>query len=78
MIQIIGFEAAIIGEASSYSRETVLAYSVEKMVALLMTEQKMKEAEALKYLEDNILNSYHGEGMPVFITETDPELLSDV
>jgi hypothetical protein len=78
MIQIIGFEAAIIGEASSYSRETVLAYSVEKMVALLMTEQKMKETGAIHYLEDNILNSYHGEGMPVFITETDPELLSDV
>ena len=78
MIQINGFEEAIVGEASSYSRETVLAYSIEKMVAFLMTDQKMKETEAIQYLEENILNSYHGEGMPVFIQDTDPELLSDV
>tara|TARA_R110002051_G_scaffold175164_3_gene245215 strand:- start:1583 stop:1819 length:237 start_codon:yes stop_codon:yes gene_type:complete len=78
MIQINGFEEAIIGEASSYSRETVLAYSMEKMVAILMGEQKMNETESTQYIEDNILNSYHGEGMPVFITETDPEILSDV
>ena len=48
------------------------------MVAVLMTDQKMKEVEAIQYLEENILNTYHGEGMPVFITETDPEILADV
>jgi hypothetical protein len=77
-MQIDGFETAIIGEASSHSRDTVLAYSVEKMVAFLMTDQKMKETEAIQYLEENILNEYHGKGMPVFITETDPEILADV
>ena len=78
MMQINGFEAAIIGEASAYARDAVLAYSVEKMVAVLMTDQKMKEVEAIQYLEENILNTYHGEGMPVFITETDPEILAEV
>jgi hypothetical protein len=78
MIQINGFKEAIIGEASSYSRGTVLAYSIEKMVAILIEDQKMSVTESNKYIEDNILNSYHGEGMPVFITETDPGILSDV
>ena len=48
------------------------------MVAILIEDQKMSVTESNKYIEDNILNSYHGEGMPVFITETDPGILSDV
>ena len=78
MIQISGFEEAVIGEASSHSRESVLAYSVEKMIEILIREQKMSEDESMEYLEDNILNQYHGNGMPVFITETDPDILADV
>lgn len=64
-----GFDDAILGVAlSGVNREPAVVYSVNKVLAILMTEG-MDEMEAQEYFEFNILGAYVGENTPIFIDE---------
>jgi len=76
-----GFDEAIIGMASRINLGPVVAYSVEKIIEILMkdmvvSEEDLEEGEtienrkysdALEYFEYNIKGAWMGEFTPVFI-----------
>ena len=63
-----GFDDAIIGIAYSIGNEPLLAYSVNKIIEILMREE-MTEEEAREYYDYNIVGAYVGPGTPVFVEE---------
>lgn len=69
MIQADGFEKAILGIGSSFGREDVLVYDTAKILDILVKRDGMTYEEAREYFEFNILGSYNGAPMPVFVEE---------
>lgn len=69
MIQADGFKDAIIGVGSSFGRADVLVYDTGKILHILADRDEMTLDEAREYFEFNILGSYNGEGMPIFVDE---------
>ena len=67
MIQVDGFEKAIIGLGSSVGRSDVLVYDTQQIMDILVDRDGMTDEEAREYFEFNILGSYNGEGMPIFV-----------
>jgi hypothetical protein len=63
-----GFDDAIIGIAERINMEPVVAYSVEKIIEIMMNKDGMTYEEALEYYDYNILGSWMGENTPIFIT----------
>ena len=63
-----GFDDAILGVALSVSNNPVVAYSINKIIEILMKDS-MDETEAQEYFEFNILGAYVGENTPIFIEE---------
>lgn len=76
-----GFDEAIVGEASRINLGPVVAYSVDKIIEILMKDMEVSEddleegetiesrkySDALEYFEYNIKGSWMGEYTPVFI-----------
>lgn len=76
-----GFDEAIIGMAERINLGPVVAYSVEKIIEILMSQSDITEADldededlesrkytdALEYFEYNIKGAWMGEFTPVFI-----------
>jgi len=76
-----GFDEAIIGMAERINLGPVVAYSVEKIIEILMKDMEVSEEDldegetiesrkyndALEYFEYNIKGSWVGEFTPVFI-----------
>ena len=76
-----GFDEAIIGMAERINLGPVVAYSVEKIIEILMNDMEISEEEledgetiesrkysdALEYFEYNITGAWMGEFTPVFI-----------
>lgn len=61
-----GFEGAVVG--ITYTNGTRKAvYDVDIMVAILMQRDKMTQEDAIEYLEYNVLNTYVGEGTPIYM-----------
>lgn len=63
-----GFDDAIIGMAERINLGPVVAYSVEKMIEILMQRDGMEYEDAWDYFSYNILGAWVGENTPIFIT----------
>jgi len=64
-----GFDDAIMGTAIS-TGNTVVCYSVKKMVDSLIESHKMTADEAHEWLDYNTLYAYFGPHSPVYFEET--------
>lgn len=62
-----GFEGALIGYASIFSK-TVALYDRAKCIEILMKRDKMSKDDAEEFFEFNVQGGYHGEGTPAFAT----------
>ena len=63
-----GFDGAIIGMAERINLGPVVAYSVEKILDILINRDGMTYEEAIEYYDYNIVGAWMGELTPVFIT----------
>ena len=63
-----GFDEAIIGMAERINLGPVVAYSVEKILDILINRDGMTYEEAIEYYDYNIVGAWMGELTPVFIT----------
>jgi len=77
MLKVDGHDDAIIGVGESFSRQPILVYSVESIVKNLMERDGMTDEEAIEFFDFNIIGSYIGEGMPIFVTPYDTYDLSN-
>jgi len=63
-----GFDEAILGMAERPNLGPVVAYSVEKMLNILITRDGMTYEEALEYYDFNIACAWLGEFTPIYIS----------
>lgn len=63
-----GFDEAIIGMAERINLGPVVAYSVEKILDILINRDGMTYEEAIEYYDYNVVGAWMGEFTPVFIT----------
>lgn len=63
-----GFDEAIIGIAERINLGPVVAYSVDKIIDIMVDRDGMTYEEAMEYYEYNILGSWMGDNTPIFIT----------
>ena len=66
-----GFDEAIIGMAERINFGPVVAYSVKKIIDILMRRDEMTYEDAIEYYDFNINGAWMGEFTPVFITTSD-------
>lgn len=59
-----GFDSAIIGVEPNTMK---LVYSRDKMVGILIEDEKMDEIDAIEYLEYNTWNAHVGDKTPIYI-----------
>lgn len=79
MMKADGFDDAIIGVASRFGQEDIIAYDYDKCCRILVRGDKMSLAEAEEFMDYNVLGAYVGEGTPTFISLRKPkEVLEDV
>ena len=62
-----GFDDAIIGMAERINLGPVVAYSVEKIIEILMKRDGMDYEEAYEFYSFNIVGAWMGEFTPVFV-----------
>ena len=62
-----GFDEAIIGMAERINLGPVVAYSVTKIIEILITRDNMSFEEAHEYFSFNIIQAWMGENTPIFI-----------
>jgi hypothetical protein len=63
-----GFDDAIIGIAERINLGPVVAYSVSKILDIMVERDGMTYEDAIEFYEYNILGSWVGENTPIFIT----------
>lgn len=63
-----GFDEAIIGMAERINLGPVVAYSVDKILNIMVERDGMTYEDALEYYNYNILGAWVGEHTPIFIT----------
>jgi hypothetical protein len=63
-----GFDEALIGVAERINLGPVAAYSVEKILDILVQRDGLSYEDAYEHFNFNILGSWVGENTPVFIT----------
>jgi hypothetical protein len=63
-----GFDEAVIGMAERINLGPVVAYSVDKIINIMIERDGMTYEEALEFYDYNIVGSWMGEYTPVFIT----------
>jgi hypothetical protein len=68
-LKVDGHDDAIIGMGNSFGRHHVLVYDSEKIIQKLMKRDKMTYEEAEEFFDYNIVGSYNGPGMPIFVYE---------
>ena len=59
-----GFDNAIIGVEPNSMK---LVYNRDKMVEILIEDEKMDEVDAIEYLEYNTWNAHVGDKTPIYI-----------
>lgn len=65
-----GFDDAIIGISQRMNTSVpLLVYSKNKMIEILMCEDKMEFLEALEYLDFNVFNAWVGNGTPIYVDD---------
>ena len=62
-----GLDEAIVDICSRFGRQPLLAYSIPKVIGILMKRDWMSEEEAQEFFDFNIIGAYVGEGTPVFL-----------
>ena len=62
-----GFDDALIGIAERPNLGPIAAYSVEKMLEILITRDEMTYEEALEYYDYNIASAWLGDFTPIYI-----------
>tara|TARA_B100000029_G_scaffold397678_1_gene396016 strand:+ start:1326 stop:1532 length:207 start_codon:yes stop_codon:yes gene_type:complete len=67
MFYVDGHEDALVGTGVMFGRQEVAVYSSRKIIEKLMERDGMTEEEAEEFFDFNILGSYNGPGMPLFI-----------
>ena len=68
LIKIDGYDDCIIGEGVSYIFDGHhLVYDLEKIISKMMKRDGMSESEAYEFYEYNILGTWMGENMPIFL-----------
>lgn len=72
-MQADGFESALLGVGNQFlgseGQMHVAVYSFSKCVEVLMDRDGMEYAEAIEFMDYNVLGSYLGPGMPVFLLD---------
>jgi hypothetical protein len=63
-----GFDEAIIGMAERPNLGPVVAYSVEKIIEIMISRDGMSYEDALEYYEYNIQSAWLGEFTPIYIS----------
>jgi hypothetical protein len=64
-----GFDEAIIGMAERIGLGPVVAYDVEKMIEMMISNDEMTYEEAYEYFDFNIKGAWVGDYTPIFITK---------
>ena len=67
MLYVDGHEDALVGTGHMFGRQEVAVYSSKKIKEKLMKRDGMTQEEAEDFFDFNILGSYNGPGMPLFI-----------
>ncbi len=62
-----GFDEAIIGYTQRMNQSPLVAYSVDKMVEIMVERDGMTYEEAIENFDYNIGGGWLGEGTPMFI-----------
>jgi len=62
-----GFDDAIMGMCIQFGAEPIVAYNYEKCLSILMDRDEMGRADAIDFMEFNVIGSYVGLHTPVFI-----------
>lgn len=68
-IIIDGYDDCIVGIGTAFGRGYFFIYSEPLIIQKLIKEDGMSIEEAIEFYEYNILGSYIGEEMPVFVIE---------
>jgi len=63
-----GFDEAIIGMAERPNLGPVVAYSVEKIIEIMISRDGMSYEDALEYYNYNIQCAWLGEFTPIYIS----------
>ena len=63
------FDKAIVGVVTNVKTQAV-CYDVNKIIKILMKEDKMTEEEAREYFEFNILGAWVGEYTPMYLEKS--------
>jgi hypothetical protein len=63
------FDKAIVGVVTNVKNQAV-CYDVNKIIKMLMKEDKMTEEEAREYFEFNILGAWVGEYTPMYLEKS--------
>ena len=69
MLEPAYFDKAIVGVVTNVKNQAV-CYDVNKIIKILMKEDKMTEEEAREYFEFNILGAWVGEYTPVYLEKS--------
>ena len=69
MLSVDGHDKAIVGVVHCFGRQPVLSYSVKLICETLVERDGMSVDESYEFFDFNIIGSYNGEGMPVFLHE---------
>lgn len=62
-----GFDDAIIGYTERMNQKPIVAYSVNKIIEILVNRDGMTYEEAMEYFDYNIGGGWLGEGTPMWI-----------
>jgi hypothetical protein len=62
-----GFDEAILGYTQRMNQPPLVAYSVDKIIEILMERDEMTYEEAMEYFDFNIGGGWVGEGTPIWI-----------
>jgi hypothetical protein len=70
-----GFEDALVGMGTVFSKGPIAIYDYEKCAQILMKRDGMTWEEAVEFIDFNVTGAYVGEHTPAFITffENPPE-----
>lgn len=69
MLEPAYFDKAIVGVVTNMNHQ-VVCYDTNKIIKILMKEDKMTEEEAREYFDFNILGSWVGEYTPVYLEKS--------
>jgi hypothetical protein len=68
LLQMDGFETALLGIATRFGGLTVAAYNRNKCIDILMTRDGMSHEDAEEFFESNVIGAWVGDRTPIFVT----------